>query len=65
VKINGSEVRSCGRFEGVSKLHAQWNDVVLEVIFGKIYKNVVINVMQIKYVIPLMGFKKKHRKTRQ
>lgn len=49
----------------MSKLHAQWNDVVLEVIFGKIYKNVVINVMQIKYVIPLMGFKKKHRKTRQ
>jgi hypothetical protein len=65
VQINGSEVRSCGRFEDVSKLHAQWNNILLEVILGKIYKNVVINGVQIKYVTLLMGFKNKQRETRQ
>jgi hypothetical protein len=59
VKINGSEVRSCGKFEDVSKMHAQWNKFLLEVILGKIYKNVMINVIKIKCVMSLMEFKNK------
>jgi hypothetical protein len=65
VKINGSEVRSCGRFEDVSKLLAQWNNILLGVILGKIHKNIMINGIQIKYVTPLMEFKNKQRETRQ
>lgn len=49
----------------MSKLHAQWNNILLEAILGKIYKNVVINGVQIKYVTLLMGFKNKQRETRQ
>lgn len=37
----------------------------LEVVLGKTYRNVVINGIQIKYVIPLMEFKKKQRESFQ
>ena len=49
------------RLEAVSKLHAQWNNILLEVILGKIYKNLMINGIQIKYIIPLMEFKNKEK----
>jgi hypothetical protein len=63
--MNGGVVRSCRRFEDVSKLHVQWNNILLEVILGKIYKYVVLNGIQIKYVKTLMEFKDKQRETRQ
>jgi len=49
------------RLEAVSKLHAQCNNILLEVILGKIYKNLMINGIQIKYIIPLMEFKNKEK----
>jgi hypothetical protein len=38
VEINGREVRSCGRYEDVPKLHVQRNNILLDVTLGKIYK---------------------------
>jgi hypothetical protein len=42
--------------EGVSKLHAQRNNIFVEIILGKMYRNVVINGT---YIIPAVEFKNK------
>ena len=51
--------------KAVSKLRAQWNNIILEIVLGRTYRNVVIKGIQIKYVMPLIEFKKKQRESLQ
>jgi hypothetical protein len=51
--------------KAVSKLRAQWNNIILEIVLGRTYRNVVIKGIRIKYVTPLIEFKKKQRESLQ
>jgi hypothetical protein len=46
--------------EDVSKLHAEQNNILVDVILGKMYRNFVINGI---YIIPATEFKNKYRKS--